>query len=100
MTAKHLGRISASLVCVSMVLGACVPVAANESSVATAVAQTVQAQETARSALSPTATTIPPTLAPLTSPTPLSTRVPPTAPAPGYWSRISFNTVAAPSASR
>ncbi|HSR19852.1 MAG TPA: NBR1-Ig-like domain-containing protein [Anaerolineales bacterium] len=83
MTAKHLGRISASLVCASMLLGACVPVAANESSIATAVAQTVQAQETERSAFTPTATTIPPTLAPLTSPTPLSTRVPPTAPAPG-----------------
>ena len=82
MTAKHTYRVWASLMCAALFLGSCAP-ASNEMIIATSVAQTVAAQDTARARFTPTATRLSATLTPLASPTPLTTKAPPTAPPPG-----------------
>jgi hypothetical protein len=83
MTAKKAYGILASLICVALFSTSCAPAASNESIIATSVAQTVAAQETERAQFTPTATTLSPTLTPLTYPTPLITKSPPTAPPAG-----------------
>jgi hypothetical protein len=70
----------ASLVSFALVLGACSPAAANDSAIATGVALTVSAQDTARADF--TATPAPPTATAtkVVTLTPLATKAPPTAP--------------------
>lgn len=82
MRATYTYRTFAAVMCLTLVLVSCAP-ASNDSVIATSVAQTVAAQETERAAFTPSPTRLSATLTPLTSPTPLSTRVPPTAPPPG-----------------
>ena len=82
MTATHTYRTLTAVICLALLLASCAP-ASTESVIATSVAQTVAAQETERAAFTPSPTRLAATLTPLTSPTPLSTRVPPTAPPPG-----------------
>jgi hypothetical protein len=83
MTGQHKYRVTASIACLSLVLAACVPGAANEARIATSVALTVEAQDTAAADF--TATPAPPTatVTPLGSATPFSTKAPPTAPTGG-----------------
>jgi hypothetical protein len=83
MTGKKAYRILAVLVCVGLVAAGCAPAAPNDTIIATSVAQTVAAQDTARAQLTPTATKLAGTPTPRFSPTPLTTKAPPTAPAPG-----------------
>ncbi|HEY5982913.1 MAG TPA: NBR1-Ig-like domain-containing protein [Anaerolineales bacterium] len=80
MTAKPMYGKLVALICVALLLGSCAP-AANDSVIATSVAQTVAAQDTARAALTPTK--MPATLTPLASLTPAVTKAPPTAPPTG-----------------
>jgi len=82
MPMKHEHAVLASLICIAILLGSCAP-AANDSIIATSVAETVAAKETAEARHSPTSTTQPPTLTPSSSPTALTTKAPPTAPPPG-----------------
>jgi hypothetical protein len=73
----------APLVCLALFVGACVPGAANESVIATSVAQTVEAQGT-ETAAAVTPTPLPTrTRTPLATGTGLATKAPPTAPTGG-----------------
>ncbi len=67
----------------AVALGACGPSASNGPTIATSVALTVQAQNTQQAQLTPTAVPVPPSFAPLASPTLLATKPPPTAPGTG-----------------
>lgn len=81
MTANDLYRRFVSPACaLLLLLVSCAP-ANNQATIATSVAQTVAAQDTARALLTPTDS--PPTLTPLASKTPAVTKAPPTAPPPG-----------------
>jgi hypothetical protein len=84
MTLTRRYAVFASIVCLTLVLAACAPGAANESVIATSVALTVQAQdaETA-AAVTPTPPPATRTATPFASPTGLSTKAPPTAPTGG-----------------
>src|SRR4030042_4700378 len=83
MTAKNTYGTLASLICAALLMGSCAPAASTDSMIATSVAQTVAAQDTAQAKFTPTSTRLPPTLTPLASPTLLTTKAPPTAPPPG-----------------
>ena len=72
-----------SLVVAAALVAGCAPAASNDSIIGTSVAQTVAAQDTERAQITPTATVLSVTLTPIKSPTPLITKAPPTAPAPG-----------------
>jgi hypothetical protein len=80
MTAKNRYGMLALLTCLALILGSCAPAASNDSIIATSVAETVAAQDTARAQFTPTTLGPSPTLTPRGSPTPLTTKAPPTAP--------------------
>ncbi len=80
MTVQHKYAVTALIVCLSLVLPACVPAAANEAAIATSVALTVEAQDTQAADFTPTPAPPTPTLTPAGSPTAASTKAPPTAP--------------------
>src|SRR5574341_838357 len=67
----------------AIILGACGPAASNESIIATSVAQTVQAQDTEKAAVTATRPPVTPSIAAMGSPTALTTKAPPTAPTGG-----------------
>src|SRR5574340_865255 len=81
----------ASLVVAAALVASCAPAATTDARIATSVAQTVAAQETQRSAFTPTATLDNSTPTRITSPTPLVTKAPPTAPAPGSGKIVACN---------
>jgi hypothetical protein len=85
MKLRNLHILPALLISLSLVLGACSPGASNDSIIATSVAETVQAQDTQEAMSTATAAAAKPTATATLSgpPTPLPTRVPPTAPPPG-----------------
>jgi hypothetical protein len=83
MIVKHEHRVLVSLICTAVLLGSCAPGASNDSIIATSVAATVAAQDTAEAKRTPTPTTEPPTLTASPSPTALTTKAPPTAPPVG-----------------
>jgi hypothetical protein len=83
MTEKQTLATLASLVVAAALVASCAPAGTNAAIIATSVAQTVAAQETQRSALTPTATSVGITTTRIASQTPPVTKAPPTAPAPG-----------------
>ncbi len=83
MTYKGIFGTVAWVLVTAALVASCAPAASTDAVIATSVAQTVMAQETAQAQLTPTATPVSATLGPRVSPTPLVTKAPPTAPPPG-----------------
>ena len=83
MTVTHRHAAATGLVCLSIVLAACVPAAANDAKIATSVAMTVDAQDTQAADFTPTPAPATFTATPAGSPTAASTKAPPTAPTGG-----------------
>ncbi len=81
MTLNNKSLLVVLLLSLAILLGACAPAASNASIIATGVAATVQAQNTAAAASTPTLLPTTPTIPTLTSPTDAAaTNAPPTAP--------------------
>ena len=80
MTINNRNLLLVLVLSLAILLGACGPAASNSSIIATSVAATVGAQNTAQAALPPTQPAVMPTLQSMTTPTDAATNPPPTAP--------------------